>query len=56
MPVIALFYDLIIIKSILNLLTAVREWGSFAGIIIISPFFRRYGFPDMDISTSPSRI
>jgi hypothetical protein len=49
-------YALIMIKSILNLLMAFRACGSCAGIMIISPSFTWYGFQDLGICTSPSKI
>jgi hypothetical protein len=49
------FYDLIMVSSILKSLTAFKACGSWAGIIMISPCFRWNGFPEILISTSPLR-
>lgn len=46
--------DRIIIKSILNLSTATRACGSFAGKMNISPFDTRCALPETVISASPS--
>jgi hypothetical protein len=47
--------DLIITSIILNLLRAFKAWGWLAGIIIISPRFRRWKTPEIETSTSPSK-
>jgi len=49
-------YDRIIVNSILNFLTASNACGSLAGITTISPLLARRDFPDIIISTLPSRI
>jgi hypothetical protein len=48
-------YERIIVKSILNSVTAFRAWGSWAGMTITSPAFTRNGCPEMVICTSPSK-
>ena len=48
--------DLIIVRSILNFVTAERAWGSLAGMIVISPFFSLTCLPDMVMSASPSSM
>lgn len=50
------YADLIITRSILKRASALREWGLFAGIIVISPATRRSGLDAIVISASPSMI
>jgi len=47
--------DLIIANIILNFLIAFNACGSLAGIITISPSFKRRVLPEIIISASPSR-
>jgi len=49
-------YDLIIVRSILNRVTALRACGLAAGMIVISPCFTIIDFPEIVTVASPSRI
>ena len=49
-------YDLIMVRSILSFVCAVRAWGLLAGMMVASPCFRVIGLADMVIVAVPSRI
>jgi hypothetical protein len=49
-------YDLIMVRSILNLVVADSACGRLAGIMAISPCFRLRGLPDTVIFAFPSMM